>query len=281
MNTQPSFDVYSIFFLLGAAQAAFLAVALLIIKHGNRIANRFLVAFLMALSILLLTVVAYHTKYILIYPHLIRIEAPLIFVYGPLFFLYIKALASKRFVFEKRYLLHFVPVVIYAGYLFPFYVQNEADKINYWTASHTHNLPLHMQVEAALGIGHLLAYVILAVGLLVKHKWTIKESFSSIEKINLAWIRNLLIGLGVIWAGYFVTYSFEVDWLIHIVALLIVGMIYYMGFKGLIQPEIFTADEERQPASKYAKSALTPDKAEAYLEKLLRLMETEKPFTDS
>ncbi|MCI0696889.1 helix-turn-helix domain-containing protein [candidate division KSB1 bacterium] len=278
---QPSLDLYAILFLFGAVQAVFLAVVLLAIKRRNLTANRILAAFLAALAFLLLMAVAYHTKYFMSIPHLIRIDAPLVFVFGPLFYLYILALTSQRFAFEKRHLLHFVPFVIYDGYLLPFYLQSETIKVNYWIIVHGHNSPWPWHLEMAVSICHPLIYIILAIRQLASHRRTIKESFSSIEKINLAWIRNLLIGVGLVWASYFVTYSFDVDWLIHVVALLIVGMIYYMGFKGLIQPEIFAAEEERELQPKYAKSALSSDKADAYLEKLLNVMKTEKPYADS
>ncbi len=280
---QPAVDLFFVLLsLFGGAQAIFLAIALLTIKRGNRTANRILAAFLTILSIPLLTGVAYHTEYILNFPHLIKIEAPLIFVFGPLFFLYVKALTSRGFIFEKRHFFHFVPFAIYTVYLLPFYLQSKMEKINFWTTTaRLHELPWQLHIEPVLGISHLLVYMVLTVGLLINHARTIKESFASIEKINLLWIRNLMIGLGTMWAFSFVMHAFEAQWIIHIIGLIVVGMIFYMGFKGLTQPEIFSTAEERQPALKYARTALAPDKAETYLEKLLRVMSTEKSFTDS
>lgn len=280
---QPTFDLFFVLLsLFGGAQAIFLAVTLLTIKRGNRMANRIFAAFLTTLSIPLLTGVAYHTEYVLNFPHLIKIEAPLIFVFGPLFFLYVKALTSRGFIFEKRRLFHFVPFAIYTAYLLPFYLQSKTAKINYWTTTaRLHELPWQLHIESVLGISHFLVYMVLTARLLINHARTIKESFASIEKINLVWIRNLMIGLGMIWAFSFVMHALEAQWMIHIIGLIVVGMIFYMGFKGLTQPEIFSTEEERQPALKYARTALAPDKAEAYLEKLLHVMGTEKPFTDS
>jgi AraC-like DNA-binding protein len=251
------------------------------IKRGNRVANRILAVFLTTLSIPLLTGVAYHTEYILNFPHLIKIDAPLIFVFGPLFFLYVKALTSTGFVLDKRRLLHLVPFAIYTVYLLPFYLQSRPEKINFWTATvHRHELPWQLHLESVLGISHFLVYMVLTAGLLVNHARILKESFASTAKINLRWIRNLMIGLGMIWAFSLVMHAFEAQWMIHLIGLIVVGMIFYMGFKGLTQPEIFSMDEERQPALKYARTALAPEKTEAYLEKLLQVMDAEKPFAD-
>lgn len=146
---------------------------------------------------------------------------------------------------------------------------------------HTQHTPWHLQVEAILGICHLLVYIILTTRLLADHTRAIKESFAALEKVNLAWIKNLIMMFGVVWIFYITVYIFDAGWLIHILGVLVVGMIYYMGFKGLTQPEIFAKDEEQQPAPEYAKTALAPDKAKTYLEKLQHFMETEKPFIES
>ncbi len=278
MNMQ--LDLYAMLFLLGGAQALFLAAALLAVKRGNRMANRILGIFLLALAIPLLMSVAHHTKAILNFPHLLRIETPLIFVYGPLFLLYVKALTAKDFALQKRHFFHFIPFLIYTAYLFPFYAQSQADKIKYWSTAHRHALPLSLHIETVLGICQVLIYLLVTVRLLAGHTRTIKESFSSIEKINLDWIRNLIIGFGALWAFGLIMYAFQAHGLIHFVALAGVSMIFYMGFKGLTQPEIFAVDEERQTVSKYARTALAPDKAEAYLEKLLNAMAAEKPFME-
>jgi len=278
---QPSFDLYAISFLLGSAQAAFLAVALLFSKYGYRLANRILAIFLAALAILLSAAVAYHTRLVLQFPHLIKSEAPFIFVYGPLLFLYTRALTARDFVWAKRHGLHFIPFGIYAVYLLPFYFQSTATKTNLWTTSHSHHLPWQMYFEILPGIAHLLIYIVLTIRLLRRHTQTIKDSFSSLEKINLVWIRHLLIGFGGIWIFYAVMYSYDLEPLIHVIGLFTVGLIYYLGFKGLTQPEIFAVEDEAPTSPKYARTALAADKAEAYLEKLLYLMATEKPFTES
>jgi AraC-like DNA-binding protein len=280
---QPAVNIFAIFFLLGAAQGVFLAVALLTIKGGNRLANRIFAILLMVWALPLLTAAAYRSNYILSFPHLMKNEVPLIFVYGPLFFLYVKALTLKRFAFKKGHLLHFIPFVIDVGYLLPFYLQSSAEKINFWTNLPPGHGPMRSDPEEALGVCHVLVYSFLTIRLLVNHGRAIKESFSSIEKINLAWIRNLLIGFSAVWAFHlvFVMSGFRVSWFFPIMGLVIVSMIFYMGFKALTQPEIFATDEERQTVPKYAKTALAPEKADTYLEKLLSVIEAEKLFTDS
>ena len=278
---QFTIDFYAVCFLLGAAQAVFLAMALLFSKHGHRPANRMLATFLAALAILLAATVAYHTGFVLKFPHLIKIEAPFIFVYGPLIFLYTQALTSRDFVFATRLALHFIPFALYALYLLPFYLRSAAAKAELWTASHAHHLSWQAYVEIFFGIAHLSLYLILTIRLLNKHARAVKDSFSTLEKINLKWIRRLLIGFAGILVFYAVIYVYNLEPFIHVIGLFTGGLIYYLGLKGLTQPEIFAAKEEVATAPKYAKTALAADKADAYLEKLLQLMKTDKPFIDT
>lgn len=278
---QFTIDFYAVCFLLGAAQAVFLATALLFSQYGYSLANRILAAFLAALSILLAAVVAYHSKFVLQFPHLIKIEAPFIFVYGPLIFLYTQALTSRDFVCSKRLSLHFIPFAIYALYLLPFYFRSAEAKAELWTASHAHHLSWQTYGEIFVGIAHLSVYLILTIRLLNRHAQNIKDSFSALEKINLSWIRRLLLGFAGIWVFYAGMYVYNLEPLIHVIGLLTVGMIYYLGFKGLTQPEIFAAEEEAPAAPKYARTALAADKAEVYRDRLLHLMKTEKPFIET
>jgi AraC-like DNA-binding protein len=175
---QPSVNIFAIFFLLGAAHGIFLAIALLTIKGGNRLANRIFAILLMVWALPLLTAAAYRSNYILSFPHLMKNEVPLIFVYGPLFLLYVQSLTSKRFAFKKRHLLHFIPFVIDVGYLLPFYLQSSAEKINFWTNLPPGHGPMRSDLEEALGVCHVLVYSILTIRLLVNHGRSIKDSFA-------------------------------------------------------------------------------------------------------
>ena len=67
----------------------------------------------------------------------------------------------------------------------------------------------------------------------------------------------------------------------EILAIIVALVIYYIGYKGLYQPEIFTGTDESEPVVKYEKSTLDNEKATEYKEKLLTFMTSEKPYLDS
>src|SRR5688500_2905420 len=95
--------------LLGAFQGLLLALALLSVKRGNKIANRLLATFVFVASVVIFGGVMLTTNYVFEFPHLSRIHHPLTFLAGPLLYLYLKTLISKKTTFAWKNFLHFIP----------------------------------------------------------------------------------------------------------------------------------------------------------------------------
>ena len=58
-------------------------------------------------------------------------------------------------------------------------------------------------------------------------------------------------------------------------------LVYVMGYLGLRQPEIISGISEAKDNKKYERSGLTEEKARSIHDKLIRLMEKEKPYAES
>ncbi len=283
---QPIFDFIAVLLLAGAAQGVLQAMALLTIPRGNRMANRVLALLLIlfAASITLHTLA--HTRNLFEFPHLIKTAAPLPFLFGTLFYFYVKTLTRREFSFDKKSLWHFLPPVLCATSLIPFYLQSAEDKIQHLLGDFVRPCTSGA-VISWLTLIHLLIYIAASANLLRTHADKIKESFSSLEKINLNWLRNLLVVYALDWSALLLwqIYSREIAaanyiWLLASLA------ICAIGYMGLRQPEIFSGTEEAMAAQeatrkKYEKSTLNPAKAEAYLQKLLHFMADKKPYRNS
>ena len=281
---QPSLDFIAVLLLAGVVQGGFLAVALFTLRRGNRVANRIL-GLLLALFAgnIILHTLAY-SQYLFKFPQLAKIDAPLAFLFAPLFYFYVKALTKKNFRFEATTWLHFIPFLLCAASFVPFYLQSAAEKIRHLREALAGPC-VQCRLVSWLLVIQMLIYFVAAYKILQRHQENIKAAFSSIEKINLNWLRYLL---GV--------YAF--DWLAVLAWQLSGGgmatanylwlfvsiIMYAIGYKGLQQPEIFAGiDEAAIPEAaaakkKYEKSTLTPAKAEAYYQKLLHVMAAEKPY---
>ena len=281
---QPSLDFITVLLLAGVVQGGFLAVALLSLRRGNRVANRIL-GLLLALFAgnIILHTLAY-TQYLFKFPQLAKVDAPLTFLFAPLFYFYVKALTKKDFRFETTAWLHFIPFVLSAVAFVPFYLQPAAEKIQYlheaWAAP-----CLQCRIIGWLLIIQMLIYFVAAYKMLQRHQENIKAAFSSIEKINLNWLRYLLAVYAFDWLAVLAWQLSGGGMATANYLWLFVSIIMYaIGYKGLQQPEIFAGidaaaiPEAAAAKKKYEKSTLTPAKAEAYYQKLLHVMATEKPY---
>ncbi len=274
---QPSIDIIAVLTSAGVAQSAFWALALLNSPNSRLAANRILAALLVAFALGLTVSIFYQTRFILVYSHFSEMGTPLKFIYPPLFYLYVRALTCKRFRLTRN-LLHFVPALICAIYLMPFFLSDSASKKDYIVSSFAHP-PNTDYVISSLVLVQEVIYVVLLLRLLRQHSRQVKQSFSTVEKINLAWIRNLLIamvGVTVLYVYFeFQEFGTNADYL---VGLSLTVFIFLVGYLGLRQPQVFTTPENSRAAPKYQKSGLTPEKAKEFLDELTHLMTTEKPY---
>jgi AraC-like DNA-binding protein len=131
------------------------------------------------------------------------------------------------------------------------------------------------------------AYLFSAQWLLHKYSLAIRNNFSSLEKINLYWLRFLMIGQFIIWPIAFFIELLKTDPVeVNIMWLSISIFIYSIGYFGIRQPEIFTGQQQYdEPADqskkeKYEKSSLTSEKSKEYLDRLQELMKSAKPHLD-
>jgi AraC-like DNA-binding protein len=139
------------------------------------------------------------------------------------------------------------------------------------------------EITAALLISHviLVFYAFKSMGVLRKFTAEIKNIFSSIEKINLSWLRFVLFGYGLLWLVIIVSSLWGIvlgsripyagDFITLTTFVVSITIIYF----GLTQPGLFSREEEKP---KYLKSTLTEKDARGYTQKLLDYMETEKPY---
>lgn len=310
MEALLSDDWLSTIHLLGAAQGIFLAV-ILASKRRNSVANKILAGVMLAFTLELITTV-YHAKgYDEAWPHFIGATYPFPFLFAPLLYLYAEAVSEGVSSFRKSYLLHLIPFALVVLYMTPFFLQNGADKLALLQTPQGHPWTPDLR-----GINHVkfvysFIYLALIIRLLTRHRKRIKNTFSSIEHINLAWLRNMTIGGVSLWGIAFIFYLFglfgsasdaepdPIEGYDDYVALAMAVFVYAIGYLGLRQPEIFGprmresegsslasivqhGEEGGGPAEpakpQYAKSGMDPNSALRHVEKLLHLMENEKSF---
>jgi AraC-like DNA-binding protein len=275
-----SFDIFAVFYCAGFALAVFCALTLLGLKRGNRTANRILAVLLLLISIGVIRAILFHTRYIFSVPHLIGVTWPISFLYPPLFYLYVRSLILRDGTFKKQ-LFHFIPFILFALCLVPFYMRSGDYKVGYVISSWQSTPALHRVVSGLILLQELV-YIVWSLRLLIIHSRTVKSVYSSIDDYNLRWIRSLIISY-IIVTGLFFVLRFTNAPIrpIHVTPFVIVIFIYVLGFMGIRQPEIFSEIDGSRFAIKYSKSGLDTKKVDEYLNALLHVMEVDRLFIQS
>lgn len=193
-------------------------------------------------------------------------------LWGPTFYLYIKAAAYKDFNLKNN-LIHFFPFAIVFILLFTDFFGLYGNSLSMFNQySIFLNIFIRIQV---------LFYIILSIRLynLIRNK--LKESFSSISKTNFSWIRFLVI-------GFITAYILSMPLVIYRYIIMNSNpsielgiLLPYFTFFNIIfikawhKPEIFAGVEEN-PKYKYSK--LKTDEAEKWIDKLNKYMPFNKPY---
>jgi AraC-like DNA-binding protein len=266
----------NILLFIGGAQGLLLSTALFSLRRGNVKANRILGVLLLFFSILILSHGAGH-----LYAqqdhsnkHQWLVHASF-FIVAPILYFYSRALTQYDFRFRLKDALHFVP--LFGAFISVLMLEDNS--------RHGESHLLVGNVLLALISLQMLAYVLRMLIILQTYTKTIQETYSSLEKINLHWLRFFVISQTVIWPIAFVidihklgTGEMDFMWL------LVSIFMYLIGYFGILQPEIFSGEFQQEQLSvqsgkkKYEKSALSPEQAEAILQRLQAFMQSSKPY---
>jgi AraC-like DNA-binding protein len=276
----PSLNLWAVLTLLGVVQALLLAMAVAGMRRGSRPANRLLTALLCVVSIVIAGNILTHTKYILMVPHFAQVHTPFGFLVGPLFFLYIRTLISRRFSFNLGSAFHFAPAVLSVAYLSPFYLQGGEYKVSYMIQA-LQNYPADWRFRTGIGLLQELVYFCLAASLVWKQRHNPKNQSSFSHAVNLFWLTTLLAGFALVWLVGVTRYAFAHRLQTNLFALAVASVfIYVMVFISLRRPDVLGEIEGRPSHRKYEKSTLKPSEADEILKRLMNLVATEKLYLD-
>ncbi|MBD3226213.1 MAG: helix-turn-helix domain-containing protein [Caldithrix sp.] len=279
-------DFVSFIIGLGIAQGVFLAAVLLTSIRGNTRANRILGLLILLFTVDMACVLLDYQQWYAKMPHLLMINHPQQFLYGPILLWYVMRLTRPESPFKPKYYLNLLPFVLTILYFAStFYFKSATFKIEYYEM-------WHQTVRFAdffWSLAHVafnLCYFIVSIGLLRQHKFNIRQNYSYQEKITLSWLHHLLL---MLMAVFIMNTIFDVLYLMQkpvpaagpIMAVLMAVVIYAIGYMGWRQPAIFQDNEGKTHQPKYAKSALTTRQSRHIYEHLSQLMTTEKPYLNS
>jgi AraC-like DNA-binding protein len=294
--------------ICGALLGALLATALRLVQGRNRIANDILALFVLVFSVhlLLLAPLLNHQSFnISVYPLFLND----VFLFGPLLYLYVRAMTEPNFRVRIADGLHALPFVVFIG--IGLSLKHPPNTI--FTVLHSAAAQGWPPSPAAwVGLSFYLSfsiYLLLSLLRLRQHARWFRQHFSWLEGVNLRWLRILaraslalsLIGLTLSVTRLFIDLAFWPRGAYSM--LMMIALFHLIAFMAIWQPAIFHAAASvpsaaanvppepyiAQPAiaaqtdtaAKYETSALSAEQVQLAWRQLLSFMEQHKPYLDN
>ena len=265
--------------LLGAIQT-FIGFWVFILKKPKHKSNRILAVWLLILSIILLGglveggVVQYFKPGVF----------PLVFLFGPLLYFYIRSQIQTDFNFHLLHLFHLLPFVAVVLHR----IMVSAENIDFIDSS-TSNI--NNVVYELLMLISIVIYWIISISILVKHKQKLPDNFSyRSERLTFNWT-SLIVFLNIL----IFTLSFLSPFLNSEKLMLDPGFVFHFNFSlfgfllmlfGLLQPAIYSqsASSEKSgktpenKSEKYKRSGLSNNELTKTADDISRYFEDKKPY---
>lgn len=242
----PQFNIWAVLILLGATHGVFLAIVLWF-KKENQSANRIFALLLLSIAYHLFEYAINISGVIANLTHLLFTSYPLLFVIGPLFYLYIHHYINGCVPSGWKVWGHFVPAGLLLLLLLPFYLQNSAQKMDFILnvgADGFQTVPIEQFLIMGAQVTQLFVYLLLSYRMIDRQiKGAPLPRANQLKKIR--WLQQTTLALlcfVVIYATFLIvlvfnkSYRVEVD---YIIVLTLSLLLFAAGYAALAQPNAF------------------------------------------
>jgi AraC-like DNA-binding protein len=268
--------------LLAVFQFILFSAFLLFRKKGNRLSNRLLASFLLAKTVCIGEIIlSYHgTFFYNRFPHAYFVSWPFSLVYMPLLFMYAKSVAYKDWRLKPVHGLMLIPSIIVLVLSIVTYHVHDAETKRKLLAAGMYS-PAFWNAYTLVYYAQVFGYLAASLAVLKKFTKGLKEYFSSIEKIDLSWLRTVLIGFLGVYGVVFLSDGYRImtgrinAGLDLVMNASFLAFAVLLMFEALKQQDAFEGLDEK-PKSK----GLLLDTAvkKQYMEKLKEVMASDKPY---
>ena len=292
--------------IVSIIQCLFFSILILTTKNENPKAQKFLVLFLLAFALLEADEMFFYSRYVFQIPHWTGLVDPLAYCLGPLIYFYTSSLTDRCFSFSKQHLYYFLPAFVMYLLWIPVYFKSSAYKTDHLLEifgqqagmpvdSYLHKLFLaNMYLVILSG----LLFLCLSLYKVYRFNLSIRQLYSSVDFINLKWLKFLLILSSFIWLSFLVS-NFSSSPILNkidfIIFPLFIFLISYYDLRQKRIPHINEAEAEKEIAApgnrivtsrtlaeepvKYARSGIDNKMMSALSDKLIYLVEQKKVYT--
>lgn len=286
MNQEPKiiFSLAAAILLIGAFAGGLLMIRLMTLRKGPVLANRFLLAIIGIMTILIITAIFFLSQKPGFEMGLLRIPGSLTLSYGPLIYLYIQASIRKDFTFGRGVAAHFIPPFIGFSLIT---IASVLSKLPPPEFDEPGSPPLPAIIVAMMMLIYVLTYIFLAGRSIFRHRAFVRENSSFTDQLHSQWLLLLFPILLLPFLFVIFTFLFAEPFrgqpypvigaslmltVLHVVMIFFPSV--FQGFPDSLQAE----KEDDLLPEKYLSSSLEEDQKARIHQQLLRHMEEQKPF---
>ena len=213
---------------------------------------------------------------------------------APFIYVYTNSLTNPEFKFNFKYFYHFIFILIIGLAFVPYLSLSPEERMS--EVIQKEDLSYYSMLPMLSLLFIQIYFLTRTIIILVRHQYNIKQSFSYKEKVNLAWIKMIVIGfLGLIvlsFIGYGLVSAkiISVFWMDYLQIIAYIILFFYIAFSGYRQTAInmvhpasmpLVEKESKTDATK-AKSktneTIPRDDKDELISKLLEIMENDKLY---
>jgi len=273
-------NIFDLIILLGALQGIFFAVFLLNQKVENKLATRFLAFFILgfALNSIFNSLEGLGLRQGLTVWEYLPFYCSLFIMAS--FYLFVDFTVKPAQKFISKQALWFIPFAFQLGMqcfmLFLFFTNKSAIYENIHSIIEVYNFIDLFGVVFGLGI------LISAIFKINNYEKDLRKNYSEINEISLSWLKKLIFGLFGVWFLFAVPTiyeqvtdkpSIEIFYPMWIATSF---LIYWVGYSAYFRKDFFNVKMFHREIKEEVKTL--SDKTAPYYQRLLQLMETEKPY---
>jgi AraC-like DNA-binding protein len=277
----------SVVFLIGGIQAFFLAFVFAYNKSPV-LAARFLKVWITFLGIHLTVVYLSATGFFKYHPQYFSLTTSLLLLEGPFLYFYVLLATNKIQKLKIEFLTHAFPFLFFTGYFFyRINLPTVADRYELIRNILSDSSNIIVQVFGLFNHLHLIVYLILSIRVIRQYTRQISDEFSYTDDINLAWLKNVIIGMiaisliiiaGLILSDLFLFTSH--DFKAYMIYSAFAALPFYLSFFAIRQKIIYSAViESVEP--KYESSGLSKDDSKNLALALEQLMKSKQPHLNA
>jgi len=260
-----------------------LSVVLLTKAKGAASIRISFASYLITGSLMIILGAMIYSGKILYFPHLIRVDSPIHYLFPPLGFFFVYSVFKPGFKFRWIHLLNFLPFLFNLAEFTPFYMHDATFKIAYYNAYvSTHGsvvIPWHLFAKTV----NAMVYFGLQVYVFFKYRPKVVDT-SGIPSSTVIWFWIFLAGQAIMLGGLFANqltglqlamdpYRFSITMVTFFIYDIVLALLFFpdMLYGNQVSPVVLPLVKE-----KYVWSKLTSDEKSGIMDKMTEYIKDEK-----